>query len=172
MKSLTGISQGFDKCTKATLQNNFFWGMPANDCFCLETWSQYSYNVKCQKFKTILIWRSCRKMNRNKNLLILYYLWKKLFNAQKKVFHAFSFELYSTANSKFSFASLCEINCIKSLNLSLNSSKSVYFSIDLLCFIYFDVLFVIIRKKIQASWTFFSVARMKYKHVVLCNNWY
>ena len=76
---------------------------------------------------------------------------EKAFQCTEKVFHAFSFQLYSTANSKFSFASLCEINCIKSLNLSLNSSKSVYFSIDFLCFIYFDVLFVIIRKKIQAS---------------------
>ena len=52
-------------------------------------------------------------MNRNKNLLI-YYWWKKLFKffiAQKKVFHTSSFQLCSTANSKFSFYnSLCEIN--------------------------------------------------------------
>ena len=27
MKSLTGISQGFDNCRKATLQNNYFWEM-------------------------------------------------------------------------------------------------------------------------------------------------
>ena len=26
MKSLTGISQGFDKHTKAALQNSYFWG--------------------------------------------------------------------------------------------------------------------------------------------------
>ena len=52
-------------------------------------------------------------MNRNKNLLILNYLWKmlsKFSNVQKN----FSFQLYSTAKSKFSFyVSLCEINCIK-----------------------------------------------------------
>ena len=28
------------------------------------------------------------------------------------------------------------------------------------------------EKKVKASWTSFSVARMKSKHVVLCNNWY
>ena len=38
MKSLTDIFQGFDKCTEATLQNNYFWWMPPNDCFYLETW--------------------------------------------------------------------------------------------------------------------------------------
>ena len=26
MNYLTCISQGFDKCSKATLQNNYFWG--------------------------------------------------------------------------------------------------------------------------------------------------
>ena len=36
MKFLTGISQGFDKCTKATLQNNYFWGTPLDGCFCLK----------------------------------------------------------------------------------------------------------------------------------------
>ena len=46
MKYLTGISQGFDKCTKATLQNNYFWGPSPDDCFCLEIWSQYHYNKK------------------------------------------------------------------------------------------------------------------------------
>ena len=58
-----------------------------------------------------------RKMNKNKNLLILYYLWKKLFkffNTQKKVLHTFPFPLCSTANSKFSFyVSPSEVNCIK-----------------------------------------------------------
>ena len=41
-----------------------------------------------------------------KNLLILYYLWKKLskFSSErKKVFHAFSFRRFSTANSESSF---------------------------------------------------------------------
>ena len=37
MKSLTGISQGFDKGTKSALQNNYFSGTPPDDCFCLET---------------------------------------------------------------------------------------------------------------------------------------
>ena len=68
--NLSGIFQGFDKCTKATKAT------PLDDCFCFETWSRYHYNKKRQKFKTILIQRSSRKMNRNKNLLILYYLWK------------------------------------------------------------------------------------------------
>ena len=76
MKSLTGISEGYDKCTKATVQNNYFCRTPPDDCFCFETWSRYHYNKKRQKFKIILIQRSSRKMNRNKNLLILYYLWK------------------------------------------------------------------------------------------------
>ena len=40
-------------------------------------------------------------MNRNKNLLRLYNLYYKFPNEQKKVFHAFSFQLCSTENSKF-----------------------------------------------------------------------
>ena len=55
---LTGISQGFGKCTKATMQNNYSCRMPPDDCFYLETWSRYHYNKKRQKFKTTLIWRS------------------------------------------------------------------------------------------------------------------
>ena len=40
--------------------------------------------------------------------------------ASKKVFHAFSLQLCSTANSKFSFyVSLCGINCIKIQTMSL-----------------------------------------------------
>ena len=148
MKSLTSISQGFDKWTKATLQNNCFWGTPRNDCFCLEI------------FKTILIWRSSRKININKNLVILYYLWKKLskfFNAQKKVFYALSFQLCSAANSKFSFyVSLCEINCIKIQAMSL-VSKSIYFSRDSLCFIYFDVIICQwLKKKFKLVEVFFQ----------------
>ena len=100
MKYLTGISQGFDKCTKATLQNNYFCRIPPDDCFCIEKRARYHYNKKRRKFKTVFICRSSRK------LLILYYLWKKFFkfsNAQKKVFHAFTFRLCSTANSNFRF---------------------------------------------------------------------
>ena len=77
MKSLASISQGFDKCTKVTLQNNYFWGKPPDDCFFLEIWSQYHYNWKGWKFRTILIWRRSRKMNRNKNLLILFIYGKR-----------------------------------------------------------------------------------------------
>ena len=79
MKYLTCISQGFGKCTKDTLQNNYFWGTPLGDCFCLQIWSRYHYNKKCRKFKSILIWRNSRKMNRNKNLIL--YLGKKLSEA-------------------------------------------------------------------------------------------
>ena len=46
MKYITGISQGFDNYTKSSLQNNYFWGMPPSDCFCLETWSWYHDTVK------------------------------------------------------------------------------------------------------------------------------
>ena len=137
MKSLTSISQGFGKWTKATLQSSYFWGTPPDDCFCLEKWSRYYYNVKHRKFKTVLIWRNSRKMNRYMNVLILYHLWKKLFkfsNAHKKVFHFFSFQLCSTANSKFSFyVWLGEINCIKiqtislALNLSILASLFVFY---------------------------------------------
>ena len=52
-------------------------------------------------------------MNRNKKLLILFIYGKRFPSLpmnSKKVFHAFSFQLYSTANFKFSFnVSLCEI---------------------------------------------------------------
>ena len=36
MKYLTGISHGFDKCTKATLQNNYFCRIPPDDCSALK----------------------------------------------------------------------------------------------------------------------------------------
>ena len=78
-------------------------------------------------------------MNRNKNLLILYYIWKKLsmfsnrktFSMQKhgtfKLFEL-SFQLCSIANSKFSFyVSFFEISSIKIKIMSL-VSKSFYFS--------------------------------------------
>ena len=51
MKSLTGISQGFDKCKKATLKNNYFCRTSPDDCFCLETRSRYHHNKKRRKFK-------------------------------------------------------------------------------------------------------------------------
>ena len=57
----------------------------------------------------------------------------------------------------------------KKLSMHLNSdnessSKSIYFSRYFLCFIYFDVIIhQPLKKKVQASSTFFSVARMKEK---------
>ena len=72
-----------------------------------------------ESLKTILIWRKSTKMNRNKNLLMLCYFWKKL--------SKFS----NTLEKVFRFVSLCEINCIKieAISLVLN------LSIDSLCFI-------------------------------------
>ena len=55
---LTGISRGFGKGAKATMQNNYSCRMLPDDCFCLETWSRDHCNKKRQKFKTTLIWRS------------------------------------------------------------------------------------------------------------------
>ena len=101
-----------------------------------------------------MIWRSRRKMKRNKDLLILHYLRKKLSkfsNAQKKVFQAFSFQLCSTANSKCSYyVSLSEINCIKILTMSIVWNLSILAKI--LCFIYFTSTFASDWKKVQASW--------------------
>ena len=143
MKSLTGISQRFDKCTKVTLQSNCFWGTSPDDYFCLDIWLWYHYDKKPRKFKSILIWRSSRMTNGNKNLLILHYLlgkFSKFSNAQKKVFHSFCFQLCSTANAKFSlYFWLCEINSIKIWAMSL-ISKFTCFRTDSLCLIYFDVI--------------------------------
>ena len=103
-------------------------------------------------FKTVLIWRSSCRMYRNKNLLILYYLWKKLSkfsNAQKKSLPMlFFFQLRSTANSKFSFCvSLCEINCIKTQIISLVLNPSTFYFIrGSLCFTHFNV---IIRQRLK-----------------------
>ena len=99
-------------------------------------------------------------MNRNKNLLTLYYSCKKLSkfsSAQINVFHAFSFHFCSTANSKFSFCvSLRETNCIKNQIMSLNS-KSIYFGRYSLCFICFDVIIhQQLKKKFQLVELFFS----------------
>ena len=128
MKYLTGISQGFDKCAKAALQNNYFCRTPPDDCLYFETWSRYHYNKKRQKFKTILIGRSSRQMNRNKNLLRLY-LWKI------STFSTF------TACSKFSFyVSFFQINCIKIQTLSLVLNLSEISAGILFVFIYFDVI--------------------------------
>ena len=109
-----------NKYTEATLKNNYFQRAPCNDCFCLETWSQYHYyNKKIQKFRTILIWRTSRKMNRIRNLLLLYYLWKKHQTAKrpKKVF-VFSTLFHSKFYILF-FSLTIEINCIKIQTISL-----------------------------------------------------
>ena len=131
MKYLTGISQGFNKCTKAILQNNYFCRMPPDDCFCLI--ARYHYNKKRQKFKTVFICRSSRK------LLILHYLWKKFFkfsNAQKKfsMLLLFDFVPQQILNFRFIFHFM---KLIASEFDNESSSKSVYFSRDSLCFIYF-----------------------------------
>ena len=114
------------------------------------------------------------KINRNKNLLILYNLWKKLSKfsiAQKKILHAFSFQLCSTANSKFSFyvASLCETNCIKIQAISL-VSKSIYFSRDYrdpFGFIYFQVnIRQRLKKKVQASLLFLQLRSLVQQQIL------
>ena len=77
-------------------------------------------------------------MDRNKNLLILYYLWEKLSkfsNAQKKVSHVFSFQPCSTTNSKFSFYfKLGEINCIKIQTMGLVLNRSII--AEILCVLF------------------------------------
>ena len=51
-------------------------------------------------------------------------------NAQKKVFPAFSFQFYPTANYKFSFyISLCEINSIKIQTMGLVLNRYIYFDV-------------------------------------------
>ena len=147
MKSLTGISQGFDKCTKATMQNNYFCGTPPDDCFCLEIWSRYHYNKKRRKFKTILILGSIKKMSRKKLTDIMLFMEKvfQVFQCIKKSFHGFSFQFCSTANSKFYFyVSLCEINCIKIQTIGRLGSILA----EILCFVYFDG---IIRQRLKKS---------------------
>ena len=162
MKSLTDISQGFDKCTKATLQNNYFWGTPPNDYFCLETWSRYYYNIKRRKFKTILIWRSSRKMSRNKNYLYIlyiymshiYYLWKKL--SKFSMFFLFNFVPQQNLNV---------LDVLFMFHLE-KPRESLVLNLSILAEI-FCVLFTFMSsiasdwKNVQVSWTFFSVARMK-----------
>ena len=111
---------------KSYIAVQLFLKNPHEDCFCLETWSRYHYNKKRQKFKTILIWRSSRKMQRNKYLLILY-LWKK--QQTPKAEKRFFFSTFFTEYSKFYlYVSLCEFNCIKIQTMSESASKSIYFS--------------------------------------------
>ena len=51
MKSLTDISQGFDRSKKTILKNNYFYRTPPDDCFYLETRPQY------EKIKTLKLLR-------------------------------------------------------------------------------------------------------------------
>ena len=101
------------------------------------------------------------KMNKNKNLLILYYLLKKLSkfsDAQKKVFHAFSFQLCSRANSKFSFyISLCEINCIKIQTMSLVLNMSILAGI-----LYLLLTLPATERKVQV--------RARFKKMLVCRH--
>ena len=138
MKSLTDIFQGFDKCTEVTLQTTIF------DERLLMTASTLKHDtislcyIKRWEFKTIFIWRSSRKINRNKNLLILYYLLKKLSkfsNAQKKFSMLFLFNLVWHFLFMFHFVKLLVLEF-----RNMSSSKSIYFSTDSLCFIYFDFI--------------------------------
>ena len=99
--------------------------------------------------------RSGRKMNKRKNLLILHYFGKGFpsfsMNRKKKVFQAFSLQLCSTANSKFSFnVSLNKINCFKTQTI-FPVPKSIHFSRDSLCFIYFGIIIGQQLKK-SSSW--------------------
>ena len=48
------------------------FGTAPDDCFSLGIWSRYHYNKKHRKFKAMLVWRSSRKMNKNKILLMLH----------------------------------------------------------------------------------------------------
>ena len=83
------------------------------------------------------------------------------------------FQLCSIANSNFSFhVSFFQVNCIKiqTMSLVLNLSE---ISAEILCdWFTLTSSFASDWKKVQANWTYFSVARMKQKHVVLCSNWY
>ena len=51
-------------------------------------------------------------------------------------------------------------------------SKSIYFSRDSLCFVYFDVISTNGWKKSWSQLNLFLVVQMSLKNVVLCNNWY
>ena len=128
---------------------------------------KYDHNIiiinSAESLKLFWYDQVARRWAEIKNLQILYYLWKKLSkfcNAQKKVSHAFSFQLCSTANSKFSFYdSLCEINCIKIQTMSL-VSKSIYFSRSSLFYLLWRHHSPAAEKKFFLV-IFFSVTRMK-----------
>ena len=154
---LQAFLKALKSAQKARLQNSYIWGTSPDDRFCLETWSRYYYNKKRGKFKALFIRRSSRKKNRNNLLIakkfasIILFMEKdfQVFQCTKKVFHAFSFQLCSAANSK----------CIKiqTMSLVLNLFQQRFFVFYLLWGHHSPAT----EKKVPASWTFFSVARMK-----------
>ena len=122
-----------------------------------------SYNKKRRKFKTILIWRSSRKMNRNKNLLILYYLWENFevlypsFAMHRKKFampFLFKFVPQQIINLLFMFNNFVKLIASKSRQMSL-VSKSIYSRWESLCFIYFTSSFNSKWKKSSSWWKLF-----------------
>ena len=120
---------------------------------------KYDHNIiiinSAESLKLFWYDQVARRWAEIKNLQILYYLWKKLSkfcNAQKKVSHAFSFQLCSTANSKFSFyVSLCEINCIKIQTVSLVVLNLSILAEIFCIFPYFDVIIRQRLKKVEAG---------------------
>ena len=92
--------------------------MPPDDCFCLETWLRYRYSKKRRKFKNTLIWRSS-KMNRNENMLILHYLWKKLQTAKGKKRGAFD-SYIENGNRKGNLKFLLKTSVYLTMNCFLN----------------------------------------------------
>ena len=102
IKSLTGIFQGFGKCTKATLQNDYFWGTLPDDCFCIETYLDIIMIKSAENLK-LFSYEEVAGRWIEINLLILYYLWKKLpkfsmlflfnlFRSKFELFFLFHFE--------------------------------------------------------------------------------
>ena len=117
-----------------------------------------------------MIWRSSRKMKRNKkfaNIILFMEKAFQVFQCTEKVFHAFCFQLYSMANTKLSlYVSLCEFNCIKIQAIRIRLvSKSIYFSKDSFWFIIHQHL----KKKFKLFELFFRSAN---EVKILCNIWY
>ena len=117
-----------------------------------------------------MIWRSSRKMKRNKkfaNIILFMEKAFQVFQCTEKVFHAFCFQLCSMANTKLSlYVSLCEFNCIKIQAIRIRLvSKSIYFSKDSFWFIIHQHL----KKKFKLFELFFRSAN---EVKILCNIWY
>ena len=135
---------------------------------------KYDHNIiiikNAKSLKPIMIWRSSRKMKRNKkfaNIILFMEKAFQVFQCTEKVFHAFCFQLCSMANTKLSlYVSLCEFNCIKIQAIRIRLvSKSIYFSKDSFWFIIHQHL----KKKFKLFELFFSSAN---EVKILCNIWY